>query len=371
MQGFVLRFVFSLCFAAAGVALAFTDGLLPNGNFELGPQSRQLKGTEVKDPHAIPEWETSGFVEYIEAGRKQKDMLLVVPEGSFAVRLGNEASIKQKVKNLVNGDHYSLTFSAARTCAQNEALNISITPDSDVIPMQTMYSSNGWDSYAWAFLAKLDQVDLVIHNPGTSEDPACGPIIDSIAMKTLRPPKLTNKNMLKNGDFEEGPYILPNTTWGVLIPTNIEDTDSPLPGWMVESAKAVKFLDAAHFSVPSGSHAIELIAGMESAIAQVVRTVPGRSYALAFSIGDANNACRGSMLVDAYAGKDTLKVPYESNGSGGSKKAVLKFTATSVRTRVVFRSSSYNTRSDDLSSLCGPVVDDVSLLSVRSRRLHI
>ncbi|XP_039125709.1 uncharacterized protein LOC120261790 [Dioscorea cayenensis subsp. rotundata] len=369
MQDFVLRFVF-FCFAA-GVAVAFTDGLLPNGNFELGPQPNQLTGTVIKDPHAIPEWETSGIVEYIKAGQKQKDMILVVPEGSFAVRLGNEASIKQRVKNLEKGEHYSLTFSAARTCAQNEVLNISISPDSDVIPMQTMYSSNGWDSYAWAFKAKSSEVDILIHNPGNSEDPDCGPIIDSVAMKTIRPPKLTNKNMLKNGDFEEGPYIIPNTTWGVLIPTSMEDDDSSLPGWIVESAKAVKYLDSAHFSVPSGKHAIELIAGMESAIAQLVRTSLGRSYALAFSIGDANNTCRGSMLVDAYAGKHTIRVPYESKGNGGFKRAVLKFKAESERTRVVFRSSSYNTRSDDLSSLCGPVVDDVSLLSVRTRRLSL
>lgn len=150
-----------------------------------------MKGTEVLGSHAIPEWEISGFVEYIKSGQKQGDMLLVVPEGAFAVRLGNEASIKQSLK-VLKGMYYSLTFSAARTCAQEEKLNISVAPDSGVLPMQTLYSSNGWDSYAWAFQAEYDMAHILIHNPGVEEDPACGPLIDSIAIKALYPPKATN-----------------------------------------------------------------------------------------------------------------------------------------------------------------------------------
>uniref|UniRef100_A0A5B7ACS7 DUF642 domain-containing protein n=1 Tax=Davidia involucrata TaxID=16924 RepID=A0A5B7ACS7_DAVIN len=355
-----------LC-ATCHIALAFTDGLLPNGNFELGPKSSDMKGTEVLRHNAIPEWEISGFVEYIKSGQKQGDMLLVVPEGAFAVRLGNEASIKQRV-NVLKGMYYSITFSAARTCAQEERLNVSVAPDSGVLPMQTLYSSNGWDSYAWAFQADLEWIEIVIHNPGEEEDPACGPLIDSIAMKALYPPRATNKNLLKNGDFEEGPYVFPNTSWGVLIPPNIEDDHSPLPGWMVESLKAVKYIDSDHFSVPQGKRAIELVAGKESAIAQVVRTIIGKTYDLSFAVGDASNSCEGSMIVEAFAGKDTLKVPYESKGKGGYKRAVLRFVAVSSRTRIMFLSTFYTMRSDDFASLCGPVLDDVKLLSVRKPR---
>lgn len=166
-------------------------GLLPNGNFEAGPKPSELRGTEVVGRHAIPEWEVSGFVEYIESGHKQGDMLLVVPEGAHAVRLGNEASIRQRLR-VARGAYYAVTFSAARTCAQEERLNVSATPDSGVLPMQTMYSSTGWDSYAWGFRALFDELDLVIHNPGLEEDPACGPLIDSVAIRTLYPPRLTN-----------------------------------------------------------------------------------------------------------------------------------------------------------------------------------
>lgn len=173
------------------------------------------------------------------------------------------------------------------------------------------------------------------------------------------------ENILKNGGFEEGPYIIPNSSYGVIIPPNIEDDHSPLPGWMVESLKAVKYLDSDHFSVPEGTRAIELVAGKESAIAQVARTIPGKTYVLSFSVGDASNACEGSMIVEAFAGKDTIKVPYESKGKGGFKRAALKFVAAGTRTRVMFLSTFYSMRSDDLSSLCGPVIDDVKLLSLR------
>ncbi|KAF6164521.1 hypothetical protein GIB67_025347 [Kingdonia uniflora] len=358
-----------LC-ATCSFALSFTDGLLPNGNFEYGPKPSQMKGTEVIGHNAIPEWEISGFVEYIKSGQKQGDMLLVVPEGSFAVRLGNEASIKQKMK-VTKGMYYSLTFSAARTCAQEETLNVSVSPDSGVLPMQTLYSSSGWDSYAWAFQAEVPVVDIVIHNPGVEEDPACGPLIDSIAIKALYPPKMSGKNLLKNGDFEEGPYVFPNTSWGVLIPPNIEDDHSPLPGWMVESLKAVKYIDSDHFSVPEGKRGVELVAGKESAIAQIARTIVGKQYTLSFAVGDANNACEGTMVVEAFAGEKTVKVPYTSKGKGGYKRAVLKFTAVSTRTRVMFLSTFYTMRSDDFASLCGPVIDDVKLLSVRSPRFFL
>lgn len=170
---------------------------------------------------------------------------------------------------------------------------------------------------------------------------------------------------MKNGDFEEGPYIFPNTSEGVLIPPNIEDDHSPLPAWIIESLKAVRYINVPYYSVPSGKRAVELVAGKESAIAQVARTFPGRVYALTFAVGDASNSCEGSMVVEAFAGRDTVKVPYESKGKGGFKRAVLRFTAVSNTTRIMFLSTFYHTKSSDFSSLCGPVVDDVVLLSVR------
>nr|XP_034594523.1 uncharacterized protein LOC117856225 [Setaria viridis] len=110
--------------------------------------------------------------------------------------------------------------------------------------------------------------------------------------RALNPPRRTNRNLVKNGDFEEGP--------------------------------------------------VELLAGREGAVAQVVRTVPGRRYALSFTVGDAGNACRGSLVVEAYAGRESVKVAYESEGKGGARRAVLPFRAAAARTRIVFFSSFYS-----------------------------
>ncbi|MBN8157053.1 DUF642 domain-containing protein, partial [Vibrio vulnificus] len=77
-----------------------------------------------------PNWEISGYVEYIKSGQKQGDMVLVVPTGAFAVRLGKDASIKQKI-TVTKGQFYSITFNVARTCSQEEKLNISVVPNSE------------------------------------------------------------------------------------------------------------------------------------------------------------------------------------------------------------------------------------------------
>uniref|UniRef100_A0ACD5UD37 Uncharacterized protein n=1 Tax=Avena sativa TaxID=4498 RepID=A0ACD5UD37_AVESA len=349
---------------AARAVSAVTDGLLPNGNFEERPGKSDLKGTVVTGRYSIPRWEISGFVEYIGSGQKQRGMMLPVPEGACAVRLGNDAAIRQKI-SVARRTEYSITFSAARTCAQAEKLNVSVVYDSGLLPIQTVYTTSGWDSYAWAFKAKHTAVWLTIHNPGVEEDPACGPLIDSVAIKTLSRPRHTKSNMLRNGDFEEGPYIFPGSTWGVLVPPMDEDDFSPLPGWMILSdTKVVKYVDAPHHRVPQGARAVELVAGRETALVQEVATVPGRSYRMTFYVGDAADGCVASMVVQAYAARASLQVQYESQGVGGFKRGQLDFVAVGNLTRVVLQSMNYHMKPD--GTLCGPVVDDVSLVSVRN-----
>lgn len=348
--------------------------LLPNGNFEIKPSPTQLSGTKVEGKHGIPKWETSGPVEYIKTGTKQGDMLLVVPEGKHAVRLGIDASIKQTVE-AQKGKFYALTFSFARTCSQEEKLNVTITPnsekfDSGVLPLQTMYNNVGFDSYAWGFLAEANVIDITLHNPGEpGEDPACGPLIDTVALNILDKPRLTRDNLVKNGDFGEGPYVFHNSTWGVLIPPNIEDDHSPLPAWMVESMKAIKYIDSLHFFVPEGKRAVELVAGKESAIAQTIRTRPGWYYLLTFLVGDANNGCVGPLAVEAFAGKTTTKVTYMSKGKGGFTKGKLVFLADTSRTRIRFFSTFYSMTVE--GCMCGPVLDNVKVVPTRYSPRHV
>ncbi|KAL6650955.1 hypothetical protein ACP70R_009880 [Stipagrostis hirtigluma subsp. patula] len=353
--------------AAARAVSAVSDGPLSNGNFECPPDRSQMNGSVVTGEYALPSWKLSGQVEYICSGQMQGDMLLTVPEGAHAVRLGNDASIQQQI-SVTPGTYYSVTLTAARTCAQSEKLRVTASPGQSVdLPIQTVYSSSGWDSYSWAFKAVCVQASIVIHNPGQEDDPGCGPIIDSVSIKTLNPAQSTQYNLLKNGDFEEGPYISQEYYQsGVLLPPIGENNVSPLPGWTIMSySKVVKYIDSAHFSVPRGGRAVELVSGVETALVQDVDTVPGSTYRVEFSAGDAADGCDASgspMQVQAYAAEGRTVVPVDSQGTGGYKRASFEFTATETRTRVVFVSLGYNTRSDGSGTLCGPVIDDVSLV---------
>ncbi|GFP87759.1 hypothetical protein PHJA_000919600 [Phtheirospermum japonicum] len=291
-------------------------------------------------------------------------MFFAVAHGVHAVRLGNEASISQTIP-VKNGSLYALTFGASRTCAQDEVLRVSVPSQAGDLPLQTLYSSNGGDTYAWGFRATSNNVTVTFHNPGKQEDPACGPLLDAVAIKELFPPMPTRANLVKNGDYEEGPHRLLNSSHGVLLPPKQQDSTSPLPGWIIESLKAVKFIDAEHFNVPVGKAAVELLAGRESAIAQVIRTVPNKPYNLTFVIGDAKNGCHGSMMVEAFAAKETMKAPFQSQGKGKFKVYSFKFTAVSFRTRLTFFSSFYHTKIDDFGSLCGPVLDEVRVLPAK------
>lgn len=168
-------------------------------------------------------------------------------------------------------------------------------------------------------------------------------------------------NLVKNGDFEVGPHVFKNFSTGVLILPKREDLYSPLPGWIVESTKAVKYIDSKHFLVPSGLAAIELVGGRETAISQIIRTQPNKFYNLTFTVGDAKNGCHGSMTIQAFAARQSLKVAFTSNGSGGSKTTSFKFQAISARTRITFYSPYYHTKVQDYGHICGPVLDNVKV----------
>ncbi|CAM0904036.1 unnamed protein product [Alopecurus aequalis] len=361
--------LFYLVVCVAARAASAGDGPLPNGNFEDSPDRSQMDGSRVTGEYAIPQWKISGHVEYIESEQKQGDMILAVPEGAHAVRLGDGAYIQQQLY-VTPGTTYSVTFSAARTCAQNEKLNLSVVPGGtpDEVSIQTVYTSSGWDSYCWAFQATESVVSFIIHNPLHEEDAACGPIIDAVAIKTLDSPQATPGNLLRNGDFEQGPFIGSESPFGVLVPGRDGLDVPPLPGWVVMSYyKVVKYINSPHFAVPHGSYAVELVAGGEAALVQEVDTVPGSSCKLEFSVGDAGNGCVAKeqpMLVQASTADGSKTVVYSSEGSGGSTREWLDFKPTKNRTLVTFCSTAYHTKSDNSGTRCGPVVDDISLVCV-------
>ncbi|KAF9620669.1 hypothetical protein IFM89_013969 [Coptis chinensis] len=281
------------------------DGLVSNGDFEMAPTDEGVRD----GPVSISDWKLNGTVEMIESGQRQGGMILIVPQGLRAVRLGNDAEISQELK-LEKGSLYSVTFSAARTCAQLESLNISVPPASQTIDLQTLYSIQGWDTYAWSFQAESDNGRRVFRNPGMEDDPTCGPIIDDIAIKKLFTP-----------------------------------------------------------DKPKGKRAIELLSGKEGIISQMVDTTPQKQYNLIFSLGQAGDKCQQPLAIMAFAGDQAQNIHYLPMANSTYDTANLTFTAKADRTRIAFYSVYYNTRTDDKSSLCGPVVDDVRVWGLsRSER---
>ncbi|PKA55585.1 hypothetical protein AXF42_Ash006787 [Apostasia shenzhenica] len=349
-------------------------GLLENGDFETIPPGGYRSAGTGEGATVIPGWVVNGTVEVVRSGQRQGGMILIVPQGEHAVRLGNEAGVSQSVA-VEKGSTYAVTFSAARTCAQLESLNVSVAGvASQTIDLQTLYSVEGWDAYAWAFLAGSasgggggdgggdgEMAKLVFINPGMEEDPTCGPIIDNIAIKKLFTPDRPEENAVLNGDFEEGPWTFKNASLGILLPTNLDEETSSLPGWIVESNRAVRYIDSDHFIVPQGKRAVELLSGKEGIISQMVETKPDKQYNLIFTMGSAGDLCQPPLAVMAFAGDQAQNFHFSPIGNSTSMSANLSFTAKAERTRVAFYSVYYNTRSDDHSSLCGPVVDDVKV----------
>lgn len=173
-----------------------SSGLLPNGDFEQGPKASHLNKTVILGKYALPKWEIHGLVEYIHGGPQPYGMFFPVPRDHHAVRLGNEATISQSIP-VKEGSFYSLTFSSSRTCAQDEVLRVSVPPLSGDLPLQTLYSSNGGDTYAWGFRATSGIAKVIFHNPGIQEDPACGPLLGAVAIKELFPPRPTRGTFMK------------------------------------------------------------------------------------------------------------------------------------------------------------------------------
>lgn len=171
-------------------------------------------------------------------------------------------------------------------------------------------------------------------------------------------------NVVINGDFEEGPWMFTDRILGVLLPTNLDESTSSLPGWIIESNRAVRYIDSNHYTVPQGKRAVELLSGKEGIISQMVATTPEKQYSLTFTVGAAGDKCQDPLAIMAFAGDQAENFHYSAMGNATSMPANLTFTARAERTRVAFYSVYYNTRSDDHSSLCGPVVDEVRVWGV-------
>lgn len=172
-------------------------GLLINGNFETAP--RKMNKTLILGRHSLPGWTLRGHVEYVSGGPQPGGMFFAVPHGVHALRLGSRASASQNV-TVRPGALYALTFAATRTCAQDENLRIAVAPSLSApadVAVRTLYSGASADTWAWGFRASSPVAQVTFANPGVQEDPACGPLLDAVAIKELPTPYPTKGN--RNG----------------------------------------------------------------------------------------------------------------------------------------------------------------------------
>lgn len=164
-------------------------------------------------------------------------------------------------------------------------------------------------------------------------------------------------NFLPNQGFELGPQFLADSTKGILLDRAVSPLQSPLAQWSILGT--VKYVDSAHYFVPQGNAAVEIVAGNSSGIQTAVTLTQGSSYTLKFTLGDANDSCIGDLGVRAQAGSMLRNYSVQSKGTGSGESFSMSFEAGSGTTPVSFMSlSAMKTKG---GVLCGPVIDDVVL----------
>ncbi|CAL5423312.1 unnamed protein product [Camellia sinensis] len=104
------------------------------------------------------------------------------------------------------------------------------------------------------FLASSKVVKVTFHNFGVQEGPTCGPLLDAIAIKELPLSLILENNLVKNSGFEIGPHVFRNFSTGVLLLPKKQDLVSPIPGWIIESLKPVKYIDLKTLLCPLQIH---------------------------------------------------------------------------------------------------------------------
>lgn len=174
-------------------------------------------------------------------------------------------------------------------------------------------------------------------------------------------------NLLLNGGFEFGPEFLSNSTEGVLLDSAPTPVLSPLRQWSISGT--VKYIDSKHYFVPEGNAAVEFVSGVSTGIQAATTVEAGSKYSLDFTLGDANDSCRGNFLVGAQAGSTAQNFTLQSNGTGSAKNFSLAFKADLTTALIGF--VSYTTTQTKDGVFCGPIVDNVVLRASQGMKSKI
>ncbi|CAN8236459.1 unnamed protein product [Cochlearia groenlandica] len=355
---------FQRIFLLLVVSFCASSDFLENADFESPPlnltRNSNATSTEfllLDQNSTLPGWTVQGTVQYVTS--------LELPDAGHAIQLGEDGKINQTF--IAKGDdlNYILTFAlipGGKNCSASAGLVVSGPDSNAVFSYRQNYSKAPWQIYghnlgSWG---NGEPINLVLESQtiDSETNSTCWPIIDTLLIKTVGVTLAQDSgNLLTNGGFESGPDFLPNSTEGVLIDTVPSLIQSALRQWSVTGT--VRYIDAEHFHVPEGKAAIEILAGTDpSGIQTATRdTSEGSRYNLTFTLGDANNACKGHFMVHVQAGSATQNFTLESNGTGSGEKFGLVFEADKAAAQISFTSYSVTKTKENVP--CGPVVDEV------------
>ncbi|KAK9010854.1 hypothetical protein V6N11_043721 [Hibiscus sabdariffa] len=326
--------LFSIFFFFLGFASA---DYLQNSDFESLPKNVTRNSSVafvlLNENNTIPGCTFQGTVQYVTAGRT-----VALPDNGHAIetRVGSQR------------------------------------PDNQgVFSFKQHYGKQAWQSYGQylGLSGQEESVNLVFESQSVeSEDNStCWPVIDSLLVKVVDKLVQGKDNLLLNGGFESGPEFLSNSTEGILLDSTLSLVESPLRQWAVVGT--IRYIDSKHFFVPHGNAAVEIVSGVSAGIHTEVSLSQGSAYNLDFTLGDANNACEGDFIVEVQAGSVVQNFTIRSNGTGSAEKSSIKFKAGSSATPISFSSFTSSQTKDGI--FCGPVVDDVVLLSSNSPKIEI
>nr|DAD30582.1 TPA_asm: hypothetical protein HUJ06_009433 [Nelumbo nucifera] len=353
MLSLLLRLVLFPLMASAADLLRNPDFESPPLNITAGPNTPLVQLTKA---NTIPGWTFNGTVSYATSGGN-----------GHGIQLGRDGKINQTFRASDNFYYYVLTFTLAPgigdNCSQSTAfVNVSVPGSSRLFYLKNRYGKEKWESHSchlggWG-VSEFDNLVIRSQFNHSGSNATCGPVVDTFILKGIETPKYFEDNILPNGGFEVGPAFLNNSTEGILLDEDPDESWSVLQDWSVMGT--VKYIDRKHYGVPQGQAAIEIVSGAPSGIKTVQRLQQGADYSLTFMMGDAKDSCVGELIVWAQAGNTIQNFTMRSDGTGSVRNCSLTFKADSSLTPISFVNFNESRNRELLP--CGPVIDDVVLL---------